>query len=404
MKFFKLIFLVAFSATVLTGCEKQLSSPIKDIPDPPQTDTQFAQMALSSLAHTATKVALVDLANAAIGVAEVLAIDNGTSVEPTFSKIAKLAHEVTVLEQAFVEAGCKIELQKFAEVSMDTVKAYTIREAAEMEQALQNLAEEAVTAEMALGQLPVDNAFIPFAFGYGPAIDARLGYYYDPEPDFPSYELGVILIQYNTTIRPVVETIAAVNEFLARKGYMVKKEGVLDDIEAIYLGVDVDPLLIMRELINIPGVALVQPNFFYTTDDVPPPPPLNVEIIHQVKTRYNEAWCQGNFNLIDSILIKESGLDFFDYSFVRNLADIYAEEIPETAEHIRTNEFSLRSIAIKFLEIYFQESEKKTLEEIIELFRQSVRTGNVSIERRIYSSYYVTTDYWKQLVTDHLNK
>ena len=246
-------------------------------------------------------------------------------------------------------------------------------------------------------------ALTPFAFGYGPAIDARLGYYDGPEPNFP-YELGAILIQYNTTIRPVVETRVAVNEVLTRKGYTVEVEGVLDDIEAIYLGVAVDPLLIMKELINIPGVALVQPNFFYTTADVPPPPPLNVKIIRQVKTRYNEAWCQGNFDLIDGILIEESGLDFFDYSFARNLADIYAEEIPETAEHIRTNKFSLRSIAIKFLEIYFQESEKKTLDEIIELFRQSVKTGNVSIERRIYSPYYVTTDYWEQLVTDHLNK
>ena len=54
-------------------------------------------------------------------------------------------------------------------------------------------------------------------------------------------------------------------------------------------------------------------------------------------------------NVIDGIFKIENGLDFFDYSFVLNLVDLYAEEIPETAERIEMKEFSLRSIAIEFL-------------------------------------------------------
>ncbi|MDE0314500.1 MAG: hypothetical protein OXM61_06335 [Candidatus Poribacteria bacterium] len=414
MKFFKLFLLAALSAIILTGCERRLVSPI-DPTGPSQTTAQFAQMTLSDLANTAAECGLVDLANAASGVAEVIAIDNGTSVEPTFSKIAKLAqlaHEVTALEQVFVEVRCKIELQNFAEALMDTVKVYAIWETAEMERTLLKFAQEAVNAEMALRQLPTENAFIPFTFGYGQAIDVS---YYDfvPKPDLPMYEIGVILIQYDNTVRPWHETQTAVIEFLNRKGYTAQVKGELDWIASIDLGADVDPLLIMGELISIPGLALVQPNFYYEIAAVPPPRPSSVRIIDHVSTAYNAAWCHHSFDGINSILIEVSGLDFFDYAFVRNLADIYAEEIPETAERIRTNNFSLRSIAIAFLEIYFQESEKKTLEEIIELFRQSVKTGYVSIsieriilsiERTIYSPYYVTTDYWKQLVTDHLNQ
>ena len=55
MKFFKLLFLAVLSLTVLTGCERQLLSPI-DPTDPPQTtNTQFAQKALSDLADTAAE-------------------------------------------------------------------------------------------------------------------------------------------------------------------------------------------------------------------------------------------------------------------------------------------------------------------------------------------------------------
>ena len=182
MRFFTLLFVAALSATILTGCERQLISPVDPI-DPPETDTQFAQMALLSLANTATKVALVDLANAASEIAEALAIDDGTSVQ-----------------------------------------------------------------------------------------------------------------------------------------------------------------------------------------------------MWRVTARYNEAWCQGNFDAIDGILIGESGLDFFDYVFVGNLATIYAEEIPETAAHIQTNtpRYPLWVIAVNFLDVYFQNS-KKTLDEVVELFRQYVRTGQVRI-------------------------
>ena len=168
LKFFKLLFVAALSVTTLTGCKRQLLSPVAPA-DLLQTNTQFARKALSDLADTTAEREFTDLANAASGVAEVLAIDNSTSVEPIFSKIAKFADAVTVLELAFVDTGCEIELQKFVEASADAVKAYTIRDAADMERALQHLAQEAVTAETLLRQFPAENAFIPFAFGYGPS-------------------------------------------------------------------------------------------------------------------------------------------------------------------------------------------------------------------------------------------
>ena len=406
MKFFKLLFVAALSATILIGCERQLVSPV-DPTHPSQTTAQFAQKALSDLADTAAEREFVDLANAASGVAETLAIDDGTSVEPLFSKIAKLAGAVTILEQAFVEAGCEIELQKFAEASIDAVKAYTIRDVTDMERALQHLAEEAVTAETLLRQFPAENAFIPFAFGYGSFIDSPDCWCSALDLDYPDYELGEIVVKYDRTIRPVDETSAAAIEFLTNKGYTEAKMGNWNtDTALLYFGAYIDPLLIMKELSNIPGIAqLTHPIFVpesYPFDDLPPPP--NIQIIDRVRTRYNEAWCRGNLDTIDSILIEESGLDFFDYAFVRNLSDIYAEEIPEAAERIRMNLFYLRSIATEFLKIYFQDS-GKPLDEIIELFRQSVRGGNVDIEHdTIGEHYYLTTDYWKQLVTDHLNK
>ena len=228
MKFLTLLFVAVFSATVLTGCERQLLSPI-DPTDPPQTtNTQFTQKALSDLADTAAEREFTDLANAASKVAETLAIDDGTSVEPLFSKIAKLAGAVTILEQAFVEAGCEIELQKFAEASVDAVKAYTIRDAADMEQALRHLAQEAVTAGMLLRQFPAENAFIPFAFGYGSFIDSPDCWCSALDLDYPDYELGEIVVKYDRTIRPVDETSAAAIEFLTNKGYTEAKMGKLE--------------------------------------------------------------------------------------------------------------------------------------------------------------------------------
>lgn len=365
MRFFTLLFLLPLTAIILTGCERQLISPVDPI-DPPETDTQFAQMALLSLANTATKVALVDLANAASEVAEALAIDDGTSVQPTFSRLARLADVVTGLERGFVNSGCEIELRNFAEASVNVVKAYTIRDAADMEKALQNLAQEALNADPILAQFPTENIYIPFAFT-------------SFRGNSPLYVLGVILVQYDDTIRPALETRAAVVEFLTLKGYKVQVAGVISGVEAIYLDAPVDPLLLLGELIKIPGVALVQPNFLYEYQLAVPPPP-SVEIMWRVTARYNEAWCQGNFDAIDGILIEESGLDFFDYAFVGNLATIYAEEIPETAAHIQTNtpRYPLWAIAVNFLDIYFQNS-KKTLDEVVELFRQYVRTGQVRI-------------------------
>lgn len=395
LRIFTLLFLAVFSATTLIGCEKQILPPLKGDPDPLQTASQSAQIALSELADIAAERKLIDLANAASDVAEILASDDGTSVQPTFSKLAELADKATILEQAYVNAGCVIELQEFAKASVNAVRAWAIRDPADIEQALLHLAQEASAAKTALHNLPTDNDFIPFAFGYGVA-DSTVPY----TVDLP-YQLGVILVQYDDTIRPINETRAAVVEFLSDKGYKVGVEGVLIDAQAIYLNAAVDPSLIMKELITIPGVMLVQPNFLYRIGEaIPPPPP---SIIDLVRPRYNEAWCQGNFDVIDTILTEESGLDFFDYAFVLNLANIYAEEIPETAERIRMNRFSLRSIANEFLEIHSHNPEN-TPDELIQRFRQSVRDGNVGIEHVTLVNYYLLTDYWKQLVDEHINQ
>ena len=134
---------------------------------------------------------------------------------------------------------------------------------------------------------------------------------------------------------------------------------------------------------------------------VPPPP--DSFIINRLRKEYNETWCQGNVDAIDSILIEESELDFFDYAFVRKLADIYAEEFPETAERIRMNKFSLRHIASEFLKIYFENSEN-TLDKTTELFRYAIKTQDISIDLKSYEHYYLTTNYWKQLVASHIDQ
>ena len=476
------------SATILTGCERQLVSPI-DLTNPSQTTVQFAQKALSDLADTAAERGFVDLANAANEVAEVVAIKTGTIAEPA-PEFLKLALEASALERGFAQTACGIELRKFAIASVHTAKIhvteitgyefygrlglsalsgiYPPERPSDMEQALQNLAQEALNAEAALQQLPTENYFIPFAFGYGLGIDVYANYdhYY---VGCPQYEPGVIYIRYDVKIRTAIETQAAVIEFLTNNGYTVTAEGVIVHRDRVDLGADVDIISIVKELRTIPGVAGARPNFYncsgvaypddtscpyfpgviyirydveirpaietqaavneflinkgYTVpterhisadkpvnldsdvdlfpiveelrtipgvaraainfygcvDAVPIPPPKSVEIIDRVRIRYNEAWCQGNFDVIDSILIGESRLDFFDYVFVRNLADIYAEEISEDANLIRTNGFSLRPIGITFLTIYFQHS-GKTLDEIIEIFRQTVRNRNMGIE------------------------
>ena len=379
MKFFILLFVAALSATtILTGCERQLLSPI-DPTDPSQTTAQLAQKALSDLADTAAKHGLLHLADAASGVAEILAIEDGASVGPTYSRIVGLARTANVSARVFVAAGCEVEeLQEFGEASVNVAIAYTIRDAEDMEQALQKLAQEAETADKLLQQLLTNDTFIPFAFGYDST----------PYRANNLYISGQILVAYDDTIRPETETRTAIKEFLTLKGYTVLQLKTGSWFDSIVLDVGVDPLFLGKGLIEkIPGIASVQPNFLYapTVEDpfLPPPLPPNVvrtnRIIHQVRTRYNKAWCQGNFDIIDNILIEESGLDFFDYAFVRNLANIYGEEIPEAAERIQTNRYSPGSIAIEFLDIYFEDSEK-TLDEIIEIFRQSVRNRHVTIE------------------------
>ena len=385
MKFLKLFFLAALSATMLTGCERQFVSPI-DPPDPSQTAAQLAQKALSDLADTAAERGFVDLANAASDVAEGLAIETGTTTEMAF---LELVQEAEALQVGFASASCGITLREFAIASRQAAHAYVTEatiEPSDTEQVLKNLAQEALNAETLLQQFPAENPFIPFAFGYAPDTNSHGEPFYVPDPNpgpNPSYEPGVILIQYDATIRPVTETRAAVIDLLTNKGYTVTTEGVLDNIESVYLGEDVDIFPIMEELITIRGVAVVQPNYLYYPTVEPEiliSPAEYIEVINRVRTRYNKAWCQGNFDVIDSILIEESGVDFFDYSFVRKLADIYAEEIPEAAEHIRTNGFALRSIASEFLGIYFGYWPRESHEWIIERFRIFIREGIVDIE------------------------
>ena len=396
LKFFTLLFLAALSATVLIGCERQLLSPI-DPTDPSQTTVQFAQKALSDLADTAAKRGFVDLANAANEVAEVLTVEQ--EQETTGIAFLKLYQEAYTLQDAFALASCGITLEGFSMVSGRAARTYitdpylteSAVEPSAREQVLENLAQEALNAGTALRQFPAENAFIPFAFGYKPSdylpSGAVIVYFQSCNNE--------IIINYDETIRSVFITRAAVVEFLTLKGYAMVQEELpftnykfidLNNYEFIDLNADVNPYSVREELLSIPGVARIS----ICGDEYIPGPPVTIEeptfnaqpffiIVDRVRERYNEAWCQGNFDMIDSILIEESGVDFFNYSFVRNLADIYAEEIPEAAERIRTNGFSLHSIAVAFLYIYSWHSEKSH-EEITERFRQSIKDGYVTIE------------------------
>ncbi|RKU11684.1 hypothetical protein C6501_12450 [Candidatus Poribacteria bacterium] len=391
MKFFKLFLLAALSATILTGCERQLVSPIAPT-DPSRVDTQFAQKALSNLADTAAERGFVDLANAANEVAKVLTVeeDQGT----TGIAFLKLLREAYTLQDAFALVSCGITLEGFEMASGLAAEAYVanpyLTETAvvpsDREQVLENLAQEALNAGTILRQFPEENAFIPFAFGYRPSdhLPSNISVEYETPCN------NEIHISYDETIRPVNITGAAVVEFLTLKGYAeVPKELLLPYTNyeniSINLNPDVNPYSIRKELIAIPGVARIS---ICGIDYIPAPtiwkePTFNGQqffvIVDRIRVRYNEAWCQGDLDVIDSILIEESGLDFFNYVFVRNLAYIYAEEIPEAAERIQTNGFSLHRIAVTFLYIYFQNSEKSR-EEIIELFRQSISDGYVTIE------------------------
>lgn len=436
MRFFLLIFLTTLSITMLIGCERQLVSPVKGFIAPPPTAEHPAQRALLNLADTAIKRGFVPFANAAADLAERVSIEAETAAQP--AAFLRLAAETSVLNRAFMQIGCVIEPQKFVialvhaakvyatEAAVDTenlrqllnasleesgislhynfeaddlknfLNAYPVAEPTDTKQALENLVSEAATVETVFRQFPDQSTFIPFAFGYGLNLDLDYDYaaYYGSQGPRPAYESGVILIQYDETLsqQRLVETRTAVKEFLTHKGYtIVGMESIVVELraETIYLKEkDVDLLPIMQELINIPGVVLTQPNFFYYPQVAFPPPPLSVEIIDKVRTRYNETWCQGNFDSIDKILIEESGLDFFNYSFLSDLADIYVEENPEAAEYVLTMGFSLRSIGIVFLELYFQERLEKTHEEIMEIFRQSIKVGGVKLQnqRWIYAA------------------
>lgn len=398
MKLFKLIFFIALSATVLIGCERQLLSPI-DPTDPSQTTAQFAQKSLSDLADTAAERGFVDLANAANEVAEVLTVEQ--EQRTTGIAFLKLYQEAYTLQDAFALASCGITLEGFSMMSGRAAETYITDpylieaavEPSDREQVLENLAQEALNAGTILRQFPAENAFIPFAFGYKPSSQLPSG---TKTEYFPACNNEILIYYYyDETIRSVFITRAAVVEFLTLKGYAMVQEELpftnyefidLNNYEFIDLNADVNPYSIREELLSIPGVARIS----ICGEDYIPGPPVTIEeptfdaqpffiIVDRVRERYNEAWCQGNFDMIDSILIEESRVDFFNYSFVRNLADIYAEEIPEAAERIRTNGFSLHSIAVAFLYIYSWHSEKSH-EEITERFRQSIKDGYVTIE------------------------
>ena len=440
MKFFKLFLLAALSAIILTGCERELLSPIKGIPDHQEINTQFAQSALLELADTATSQGFMNLADAVTEFVEALATEDQTSVQPTFSKLSRLASEVTFLINSFDNIGCSIELRAFAEASVDAIRAYTVRDAADMERALQNLAQEAGTANMTLQQsdlIALNNAFRPFVFG------DSLRYWNINQVGHTV--LGRMELGYkNLDVELIKKTDTAVLDFLATKGYTAIGTRRFDGWECDYpfvinLGAKVDTRLIIEEfeeeLKNIPNLAYV-----YPVDFCPPPrtlaaPALTVKdlvrlVIQSISYRYNKAWCQGTLdvNTVDSILIEESGLDFFNYAFLQNFADIYAEEKPETIERIRSNMFSFRSIVVYFLGNYLfslktddelikmypqyrlqhddlpplepsdpndskLEKTEKTLDEIIELFRHSIRSGRVHIDMdKAPDSYYY---YWK---------
>lgn len=441
MKFFKLLFLIALSVTILTGCERQLVSPI-DPPDPSQTAAQLAQKALSDLADTAASQGLLNLAGAATEFVEVLATEDQTSVQPTFSKLSRLASEVTYLIYLFDYASsCTVELTPFAEATLDAIKAYTIRNAAEMNHALQELAQEARTANMALQSLSdlitLNNSFKPFVFGY-----RMRGL---PNRPTNARVLGKMALRYEN-IDIGNETDTAVIDFLATKGYKATRLHGYSSGECSYsyvidFGAQVDIRLIIvefwEELLNIPNLVSIETveNCPFPEPDAVPPlyvDELNKLITNAISYRYNRAWCEGHLDLhtIDSILFEESKLDFLNYAFLRRLADIFIEEKPQVTDFIGSNVPSLfRSILLEFLRLYFQNSGKtdnelvemypkynlwsrtpvpedidgnsfqspeKTLDEIIEIFRQSVRNGNVDItaDKAPDSYYYYYYDYY----------
>lgn len=137
MKFLT-FFVAILSTSVFIACEFVRPLPSKDIHDQSLSSRQLAQSALADLADTAAELAFVDLVNAASELSETLAIDDGTSVEPMFSKLTKLADAATILEHAFTQEGCKEEwcigeyqigLHTLSKTSVSAVKAYTIRDA-----------------------------------------------------------------------------------------------------------------------------------------------------------------------------------------------------------------------------------------------------------------------------------
>lgn len=82
---------------------------------------------------------------------------------------------------------------------------------------------------------------------------------------------------------------------------------------------------------------------------------------------------------LDQILIEETGLQYYDWHFVGDLTAIYEQERPQEAGRLVSGKFSRRGMNVEWMRLYFAYPET-TKEERIELFRQSVKNGKVSIE------------------------
>ncbi len=86
------------------------------------------------------------------------------------------------------------------------------------------------------------------------------------------YECGVILVQYDEeTWAQHTSPIPAVKKFLDEKGYKPEVTDIFNFIrtEVIYIG-DFDVLPIIEELVTVPGVEHVEPNYFVSIDDPEP--------------------------------------------------------------------------------------------------------------------------------------
>ena len=82
---------------------------------------------------------------------------------------------------------------------------------------------------------------------------------------------------------------------------------------------------------------------------------------------------------LDIILIEESGLSYYNQYFEDAfLAEIYLKERPEYTLTVALGQYSRRGFTVEWMRLHFIYPEK-TKEELLILFRESVRAGKVSI-------------------------